>query len=351
MNHIPPDERKFFGAAYDTNSNSEDEDDSKSDDTFQEEEDISSIMESKEGHRNHGLCESESDFTNSSFDSLDIASLSLSSKAPDLKRTPKKKVADKQKTPQKNGNSSIALNVGFSDLDLNIYTPKIFIHDGRRVAALTMWFPTHYDTSDVSAVVNDGGYKVTVEFCPPREFLTPITQAATSMACVGSSLGETYAVLFQSMKNNNSKKLVFDLPFQAEEKLCPGALGKSFGEEGIDVVDVDLGNGKTGRQLILAVREVLSETFKKETVGRRTFRVHHHQQQQQYHQQQQPQQQHDPQQQQQYHQQQHQFQPQPQHYQQQMPQYVHPTNPRVRPYDEIGILGDHSIHSVSSENL
>mmetsp|Transcript_9448 Transcript_9448/g.17782 ORF Transcript_9448/g.17782 Transcript_9448/m.17782 type:complete len:216 (+) Transcript_9448:306-953(+) len=215
---------------------------------------------------------------------------------------------------------------------------------------MTMWFPTHYDTCDVSAVVNDGGYKVTVEFCPPREFLTPITQAATSMACVGSSLGETYAVLFQSMKNKNSKKLVFDLPFQAEERLCPEALGKSFGEEGIDVVDVDLGNGKTGRQLILAVREVLSESFKKETVGRRTFRVN--QQQQQYHQQQQSQQQYQQQpQQQQQQQQQQQFQPQQQQHYYQQPQNIHPTNPRVRPYNEIGILGDHSIHSVSSENL
>jgi hypothetical protein len=55
------------------------------------------------------------------------------------------------------------LNVAFFDLDLNVFcTPKIFIHDGGRVAALTIWFPTHYDTSDVSAIVNDGRYRVMV---------------------------------------------------------------------------------------------------------------------------------------------------------------------------------------------
>jgi hypothetical protein len=43
-----------------------------------------------------------------------------------------------------------------------------------------------------------------------------------------------------------------------------------------------LGNWKTGWQLILSVREVLSESFKTETVRRRTFRVHYHQQQEQY---------------------------------------------------------------------
>jgi hypothetical protein len=58
-------------------------------------------------------------------------------------------------------------------------------------------------------------------------------------------------------------------------------LGKSVDDDGIDDVDVDLGNGKTGQQLIFAVHEVLSESFKKETVGRRTFRVNCQQQQNQ----------------------------------------------------------------------
>lgn len=39
-------------------------------------------------------------------------------------------------------------------------------------------------------------------------------------------------------------KMIFDLPFQEEVRLCPEALGKLFGEEGINVVDVYyLGNG------------------------------------------------------------------------------------------------------------
>lgn len=198
MNGVPTDQRMFFGAAaaYGANNNSEDDDEDSSSSSTRSNDNCEEDTSSTSMESNHSFCESETEF-NSSFDSPDIASLSLSPKVPtETKQTPKKKVFNKQKTPQKNANSSIGLNVTCSDLDLNIYTPNIFIHDGRRVAAMTMWFPTHYDTCDVSAVVNDGGYKVTVEFCPPHEFLTPITQAATSMACVGSSLGETYAVLF-----------------------------------------------------------------------------------------------------------------------------------------------------------
>jgi hypothetical protein len=131
MNGVPPDLHKYFGAYYGSDDNSEAEDLSSlatSTDGSQD------TMGSKEGEE-YSLCESESEFSYS-FDSPDIASLSLSppEAGQENMQTPSKKNHDKQKTPQKNVKvaiaNSIRLNVALSDLDFNIYTPKIFIHDG-----------------------------------------------------------------------------------------------------------------------------------------------------------------------------------------------------------------------------
>lgn len=83
---------------------------------------------------------------------------------------------------------------------------------------MTLWFPSHYDEVAVSALVNDGGRTLTVTFCPPSDFLSPVTLAATSMASrVGSNLGEAYGVFYDTLPRDMKKKFVFDLPFQAEE--------------------------------------------------------------------------------------------------------------------------------------
>jgi len=239
------------------------------------------------------------------------------------KRTP-------QKTPKKNpmapavNLNRCTINQHLSDLDRDIIAPDVFLHNGRKAAAVTIWIPNHYTEADVSAVVNDGGYTVTLEFCAPQIFLTTVNQAATSDATVGSSLGEAYATFIQKLPPVSKKKLIIDLPFKAEERLCPEVLGKSSYAEGLDIVDVDLGNGKNGRQIIFAVREVLGDDLKRESVGRRVFRGTTNGGQQQ-----------------------HYTSNQQQHHTTSNQQYNNEQRQRsrVRRHDEIGIVGDHEIDS------
>jgi hypothetical protein len=136
--------------------------------------------------------------------------------------------------------------------------------------------------------------------------------------------------------------MVFDLPFQAEENLCPEALGKPVHDSGIEIVDIDLGRGRVARQIILAVREVLSDEQKGGVGRRRLFAVRTQQQrspfvpsnnvntQQPYAS---------------YSQQQ-----RPQPYQQQQHENDHQaqTSGRTCPFEEIALVGDISIHTAES---
>jgi hypothetical protein len=144
-----------------------------------------------------------------------------------------------QKTPKKTPMAAVNLNrcrinQQLSNLDRDIIAPDVFLHNGRKAAAVTIWIPNHYTEADVTAVVNDGGYMVTLEFSAPQIFLTTVNQATTSDATVGLSLGEAYATFIQNLPLVSRKKLIIGLPFKAEERLCPEVLGKSSYAEGLD---------------------------------------------------------------------------------------------------------------------
>jgi len=333
------DDRIYFGAAYDKRQASKNGavgHTNMDDEVDVEEEDVddyttASFVEDDDDDKEDGEdSESLLDSTQSLNDSLDLASLVIShtGNTTPQKMTPKKTPIKAPRVVPAITNCKI--NLQESDPDRDIIAPDIFLYNGRKAAAVTVWIPNHYSDSDVSAFVNDGGRKVTLEFHAPKEFLTTINQAATNDATVGSSLGEAYATFIQNLPSSSTKKLVIDLPFQAEERLCPEVLGKSAFAAGIDIIDVDLGNGKNGRQIILAVREVLRDDLKRESVGRRVFRGsagggQQQQQQQQYHHQED----------------QHHTSNQQQQYQH---RYEHDQRrTRVRRHDEIGIVGDHDI--------
>lgn len=336
------DDRIYFGAACDKrqagkingagHTNTDDEVDVDDEDSDGYTTASFAADDDEDGDEEEDGDDSESLFDTHSFDdSLDMGSLFISHAG--TSTTPQK--TPKNKTPNKSPRvvptlNKCKINLQYSDLDRDIIAPDVFLHNGRRAAAVTIWIPNHYSEADVSAFVNDGGHTFTLEFCPPKDFLTTVNQAATNDATVGSSLGEAYATFIQNLPSLSHKKLlVIDLPFKAEERLCPEVLGKSAFAEGIDIIDVDLGNGKNGRQIILAVREVLRDDLKRESVGRRVFQGNAGGGGQ-------------PQQQQQYHQAQHQI-----NQQQPQQQYGHHEHnqrrTRVRRHDEIGIVGDHDI--------
>jgi hypothetical protein len=71
---------------------------------------------------------------------------------------------------------------------------------------------------------------------------------------------------------------VFDLPFQAEEWLCPEALGKNHSKKkGIDIIDMNIEdeNGVPSiiRQAIVAVHEKLPDNVDQERTERRSLSV------------------------------------------------------------------------------
>jgi hypothetical protein len=119
-----------------------------------------------------------------------MASLLISSTTGTPKKTPKKiPMAAAADNPNR-----CRINQQCSDLGRDIIAPVVFLHNGRKAAAVTIWIPNHYTEADVSAVVNDGGYTVALGFCAPQFFLTTVNKATTaSDAAVGSSLGEAYA--------------------------------------------------------------------------------------------------------------------------------------------------------------
>jgi hypothetical protein len=277
------DENMFFGAAFNAEqregngaaSLNSDDDSSIS---------ISSGDTKDEGDEEDSIniSESSADLACSSVDSLDIVSLSLSipysTPVTDKKNPPSAKKKDNVPAVRIKSTypDCIRLNSDLTDLDRDVYAPKVFFDKNRRkVAVLTMWLPGHYNQSDVSALVNDGGNTLTVKLRPPRQFLSPIILAATNIAgYTESGLGLAYGNLCDDLPSSNfEKKMVFDLPFQAEVNLCPEAFGKAINDSGAEVVDIELDAERgVGRQLILAVRETLPEDMKQENVGRRIFR-------------------------------------------------------------------------------
>lgn len=100
----------------------------------------------------------------------------------------------------------------------------------------------------------------------------------------------------------------------------------------VSLVDVDLGRSNNGRQIIFAVREVLRDDIKRESVGRRVFRGTTNGGQHQHYTNQQEQQHHTTNQKQ-------------QHTTYQQHNNEQHDRSRVRRHDEIGIVGDYDIDS------
>lgn len=372
----PENENTFFGAAFDAslgrtggtttfkNEPARTIEEIMSDDSScsnSSREDNSVSTEDEEGGEDI-ISESSCESSSSSVDSLDVFSLSLSSPKEGAgvgvgdKKTPssgRKKSATK--VNKHNNVDCIHLNVENTDVDRDVYAPQVFLSGRRRVAVMTVWFPAQYNEEDITALITDGGKSLTITFSPPRDFLSPPALAASNVSSVsGCRLGEVYGVFYDELPKNFIKKMVFDLPFQAEESLCPEALGKHVHDSGIEIVDVDLGGGRVARQIILAVREILSDDQKKEVVGRRLFAVRNQQQQshpfvpsrpehmgknvnmQQPHA---------------YYSQQHPQHPPPQSYQQHQQHennHQEQTSGRVRPFEEIALVGDISIHTADT---
>jgi hypothetical protein len=321
------DDRIYFGAAFDKRQPpiADDEEEDEDDDTTTSFHDDDVVEDADDGDEE---LEPMHDSQTLYDSSPDISSLFISSTT----------TGTPQKTPKKTHMAAVNLNrcrinQQLSDLDRDIIAPDVFLHNGRKAAAVTIWIPNHYTEADVTAVVNDGGYTVTLEFTAPQIFLTTVNQAATSDATVGSSLGEAYATFIQNLPLVSRKKLIIDLPFKAEERLCPEVLGKSSYAEGLDIVDVDLGRGNNGRQIIFAVREVLRDDLKRESVGRRVFRGTTNGGQHQNYTNQQEQQNRATNQQ------------QEQHTTYQQHNNEQHDRSRVRRHDEIGIVGDYEIDS------
>lgn len=234
------------------------------------------VEEDEEEEEEDGEQDSESLLDTPSLnDSLDLAPLFISHAA-GTSTTP-------QKTPKKTPNkdptrvvpalSKCKINLQYFGLDHNIIAPHVFLHNGRRAAAVTIQIPNNYSEADVSAFMNDGGHALTLKFCAPKDFLTTFDQAATKDATVGSSLGEAYVTFIQNLPSSSQKKLVIDIPFKAQECLCPEVPGKFAFMDAIYIIDVDLGNGKNGCQIILALYEVLRDDLlnRESVAGRRVF--------------------------------------------------------------------------------
>lgn len=275
------DDQAFFGAAFNANPRQQQRD-VLSDDDDDSDGSASDCCFSSDGLEMDESLASKS-FDNASIDSLDVDSLSISNsqQAAGTKKksegTPKKNNGTPKKnngTPKKQSLGSFTMLPERSDLQSNMLFPDVFYYGGRRVAVMTLWIPMHYDQNDVSALVTDGGTTLTVKFRPPREFLIPAVQAATNDASMhGTVVGEAFRTYLTDIPSHLvESKLVFLVPFQAEEELFPTVLGQSQGDNAAEVVDIDLGGGRIGRQLILAVREVLREDHKKNSVNKRFFR-------------------------------------------------------------------------------
>lgn len=245
----------------DSSSVDEEEDSSSVD----EEEDSSSgdeeDIEDGNGH------DADNSVHDSSTDSPDLASLYLgkpptsakaSSKAPSSKASSKNPAAAADR---------IHLNTSASNLDFFVHNPRVMVKDGRKAAIITLQLPAQISEDLVTAHVNGGGRQITVEWKLDASWMVP-QLIATSMNAVANTLvGETC----QNYVNEHleceilKKRLVFDIPFQAEERFSGKLLDSA---DSMTYSLVETMNGKKGYQMTLAVMEVRQDHQKKVTPGK-----------------------------------------------------------------------------------
>jgi len=169
----------------------------------------------------------------------------------------------------------ITYNAAESDNGHILHNPKISEMDNRKVAIFSIWLPSQYTEGTINPYIMRGGRQVVIELKTDPSWLTPMAIAMSAAAVDGTIVGEMckgylreIQNIFQTKPGKLVKKLVFNIPFVAEEDFCKELLDDPrFTGHGYCLADMRNENGESGYQMTCCIIEVKGDEHKKTTAA------------------------------------------------------------------------------------